>query len=164
MFEIEKIVDVHHYADGLRVNKAGKAVKNRGQYLEYCFRVAMGVDPMDAKADNLNACKGCDFGNVSIKSARFSLSCAQAMQGQGLENLLRECLKNDMAERYAYLTDGNGAMNTIKVYEMDIATFEKFVLTFAKVELESDKNGGKEKIRFPRENKKILRWLDENVL
>lgn len=162
MYQIKKIADIHHYADGLRMNKAGKAAKNRGQYLEFCYRVAKGVDPMDAKADNLSACNGCDFGNISIKSARFSLSCA--VQAEGIENLLKECLKVDKAEIYAYITDGNGKMDSIKVYEMDVKTFETFVLTFAKVERESDKNGGKEKIRFPRENEKILHWLDENVL
>lgn len=162
MFEIKKVVDVHHYSDGLRTNKAGKVVKNRGQYLEFCFRVAMGVDPMDAKADNLSACKGCDFDNISIKSARFSLSCD--VQAEGIKNLLHECLRIDCAEKYAYITDGNGTMDIIKVYEMTPTTFEKFVLTFAKVERESNKNGGKNKIRFPRENEKILQWLDENVL
>ena len=162
MFEIEKITDVHHYADGLRVNKAGKAVKNRGQYLEYCFRVAMGINPMDAKADNIPAKNGCDFNNVSIKSARFSLSCDA--HTEDFQTLLCECLKIDRAEKYVYLTDGNDKMDVIKVYEMSVATFEQFVLTFAKVERESNKNGGKEKIRFPRENEKILHWLDENVL
>lgn len=162
MFEIKKVEDIHHYADGLRINKAGKAVKNRGQYLEFCYRVAKGMDPMDAKADNISAKNGCDYGNVSIKSARFSLSCGA--QGTELEGLLRECLRVDKAETYAYITDGNGKMDSIKVYEMNVKTFEKFVLTFAKVERESNKNGGKEKIRFPRENEKILRWLDENVL
>lgn len=162
MFEIEKITDVHHYADGLRINKAGKAVKNRGQYLEFCFRVAMGVNPMEAKADNVSACNGCDFGDVSIKSARFSLSCN--VQAEGLENLLCECLRADMAKKYNYITDGNGKMNRIKVYEMEPSTFKRFVLNFAKVERESNKNGGKNKIRFPSENEKILRWLDENAL
>ena len=162
MFEIEKIADVYHYADGLRVNKAGKAVKNRGQYLEFCYRVAMGVNPMDARADNISAKNGCDFMNISIKSARFSLSCD--VQVEGLKNLLKECLRVDMAEKYVYITDYNGKINVIKVYEMNPTTFEKFVLTFAKVEKESSKNGGKEKIRFPRENEKILHWLDENVL
>ena len=162
MYQIEKIADIHHYVDGLRINKAGKAVKNRGQYLEFCYRVSKGVNPANAKADNISACKGCDFGNVSIKSARFSLSCA--VQVDGLENLLHECLRVDKAETYAYITDGNGKMDSIKVYEMNVKTFETFVLTFAKVERESDKNGGKEKIRFPRENEKILQWLDKNVL
>ena len=162
MFEIEKITDFHHYADGLRVNKAGKAVKNRGQYLEFCFRVAMGVNPTDAKADNIPAKNGCDFNNVSIKSPRFSLACNT--QAEGFENLLKECLHIDKAEKYVYLTDCNGKMDIIRVYEMDPVTFEKFILTFAKIERESDKNGGKEKIRFPRENEKILQWLDENVL
>lgn len=162
MFEIEKITDVHHYADGLRVNKAGKAVKNRGQYLEFCFRVAMGINPMDAKADNIPAKNGCDFNNVSIKSARFSLSCN--VHAEDLQTLLCECLKIDKAEKYVYLTDSNGKTDAIKAYEMDASTFEKFVLTFAKVERESNKNGGKEKIRFPRENEKILQWLNENVL
>lgn len=162
MFEIKKVDDIYHYADGLRINKAGKAVKNRGQYLEFCFRVAMGMNPIEARADNVSACKGCDFGNVSIKSARFSLSCN--VQAAGLENLLRECLRVDMAKKYVYITDSNGKMDSIKVYEMDPITFEKFVLTFAKVERESSKNGGKEKIRFPRENEKILQWLDKNVL
>ena len=105
MFEIEKVADIYHYADGLRINKAGKAVKNRGQYLEYCFRVAMGVNPENAKADNLSACKGCDYNNISIKSSRFSLSCN--VQAAGLENLLSECLCADMAEKYAYITDNN---------------------------------------------------------
>ena len=73
-------------------------------------------------------------------------------------------MKIDRAEKYVYLTDGNGKMDAIKVYEMSVATFKQFVLTFAKVERESNKNGGKEKIRFPRENEKILHWLDENVL
>lgn len=162
MFEIEKITDVHHYADGLRVNKAGKAVKNRGQYLEFCYRVAMGIDPMNAKADNIPAKDGCDFGDVSIKSARFSLPCDAHIED--FQTLLRECLKIDRAKKYIYLTDSNGKMDAVKVYELDVATFEKFVLTFAKVERESNKNGGKEKIRFPRENEKILHWLDQNAL
>lgn len=162
MFEIEKVADIHHYADGLRVNKAGKAIKNRGQYLEFCFRVSMGVSPKDARADNIAAKNGCDFSDISIKSARFSLSCNT--QAAGIENLLRECMKIDRAKKYAYITDGNGTMNTIRVYEMNPATFETFVLTFAKVERESNKNGGKNKIRFPRENEKILQWLDKNVL
>lgn len=85
MYQIEKIADIHHYADGLRVNKAGKAVKNRGQYLEFCYRVAMGVNPMDAKADNIPAKNGGkEKIRFPVKTIKYFIGLMKTFYKEGL--------------------------------------------------------------------------------
>lgn len=144
--------DVYHYNDGTRTRN------NRGQYLEYCYRVA--VTGQAQRADNISAKNGTDCNGVSVKSARASYNADIAnrdINNKVLSLAILRALVQDKAESYVYLVPENGK---IACYTMNKATFHELLLTFCMMQTESASNGRKIKIRFPRNDKAMINWLE----
>ena len=133
--------------DILTLLKIDRFYKNNGQEAERVFRYT--YEGILKRADNLKHTDGADCDNIQIKSARASV-CT----GTNIE----EYLKNDKAERFAYvIADFSIA------YIMTKALYIEFVKTFGTVTRESDKNGGGVKLRLKSESKVLLQWLRERA-
>lgn len=118
---------------------------NNGQAKEQSLRYA--VTGKLEKADNRPATECADLDNIQIKSAR-----ATVCLGMTAEDLDRH-LATDKAERYAYIT------KDYEVYEMSKEEYRAFVLAFYCVEANSQKNGGKLKLRLRKEGKAMIDYL-----
>lgn len=95
--------------------------------------------------------------HMSVKSSRFTLASGNVMKAQDFNGQLDEYFERTASECVAYVTNGD------KAYIMDMIEFRSMLEQFGKFERDSEKNGGKGKVRFPAENKKILGWLAERV-
>lgn len=144
--------DVYHYNDGTRPRN------NRGQYMEYCYRVAMTGQAQ--KADNISAKDGTDCNGVSVKSARASYAVNIAdkdINDNVLTLAILKALTEDRAEFFAYLVPES---DKIACYTMDKATFHYILITFCALQAESKSNGKAIKIRLPRNDKLMIEWLN----
>lgn len=151
---IQYAPDIFHYNDGTRPRN------NRGQYLEYCYRVA--TTGQVQKADNIPAKNGTDCNGVSIKSARASYAIDDVTDdtsNNAIGRAILHALAGDKAESFVYLVPEN---NKIACYEMDKVTFHELLLTFANTQKESAKNGRKIKMRLPRNDKAMIEWLEHD--
>ena len=120
--------------------------RNNGQSKEQRFRYTLTGER--AKADNVPHDKGTDFGGYSIKSARATVCKDKDLLGY---------LATDKATEFVYIT------NDFTAYIMSKTEYIEFCGEFAKVDRESDKNGGAEKLRLGRETEKMLQWLNERA-
>lgn len=144
--------DIYHYNDGTRVRN------NRGQYMEYCYRVAMTGQAQ--KADNVSAKDGADCNGVSVKSARASYNINivdKDINSNALSLAILRALVEDKAESFVYLVSED---EKIACYEMNKATFHKLLLTFCAMQAESKSNGRAIKMRLPRNDKTMIEWLE----
>ena len=144
--------DVYHYNDGTR------PYNNRGQYLEYCYRVAKTGQTQ--RADNVSAKDGTDCNGVSVKSARASYAVDitdKDINPNMLSLAILRALVQDKAEQYVYLVPEN---EKIACYKMNKATFHELLLVFAALQAESKSNGRKIKMRLPRNDKAMIEWLE----
>lgn len=151
-FYIPYAPDVFHYADGTRPRN------NRGQYLEYCYRVAMTGQAQ--RADNISAKDGTDCNGVSLKSARASYAVNIAnkdINDNALGFAILQALAGDKAESFVYLVP---EAEKIACYTMDKATFHFLLVTFCTMQAESKNNGRAMKMRFPRNDKAMIEWLN----
>lgn len=147
--------DIYHYNDGTRPRN------NRGQYLEYCYRVAMTGQAQ--RADKISAKDGTDYNNISLKSARASYAINIAdknINSNALNLAILQALTHDKAELFAYLVPES---DKIACYTMDKATFHYLLVTFCVIQAESKSNGRALKMRLPRNDKLMLEWLNNNV-
>ena len=96
--------------------------------------------------------------NISVKASGFSLMSGSLCEGledfDGIWNLYESRVHSD---HFAYVT------SEYEVYMMNIAEFKSFIYMFGALERESQKNGGKVKIKCRKESKKMLAWLDSNM-
>ena len=120
--------------------------KNLGQNAEQSIRYLFTGEI--CKADNIPFNKGSDILNFQIKSAKATIC-----KGTDLEKYLNL----DASTAYIYASKGGFG------YIMDRAEYIAFVNAFGYVTRESEKNGGKEKIRLRDESKKMLAWLEEKL-
>lgn len=144
--------DVYHYNDGTRPRN------NRGQYLEYCYRVAMTGRAQ--RADNISAKDGTDCNGVSIKSARASYAMNIAnkdINDNALSLAILRALTEDKAETFVYLVFES---DKIACYTMDKATFHYILITFCALQAESKSNNRVIKMRLPRNDKALIDWLN----
>lgn len=119
---------------------------NNGQHAEQVFRFTM--TGIIFRADNRPASESGDYLDIQIKSAR-----ATVCKGTDLEGYLAM----DAANRYAYVT------NDFKTaFIMTKTEWKQFVYKFGTVARESQKNGGKEKIRLKTESKEMREWLESH--
>ena len=92
--------------------------------------------------------------HISVKSSGATLMSGNMCEGEttfdGIWNVYK---RNTNSNVWAYVTADR------RVYEMNMAEFERFLRTFGRVERESEKNGGQMKIRLRKESKKMLGWL-----
>lgn len=142
--------DVYHYNDGTRPRN------NKGQYLEYCYRVAMTGQAR--KADNISAKDGTDCNGVSVKSARASYAVNvvnKDINSNVLNLAILQALAEDKAESFAYLVPES---EKIACYTMDKATFGHLLITFCTMQAESRNKAIK--MRLPRNDKAMVEWLN----
>lgn len=95
--------------------------------------------------------------HISVKSSRFTLVSGKAMQAQDFEGQLAEYMANTASTQVAYM-----AMNMV-AYVMNMVEFEDFVRAFCKLEKDSSKNGGYNKIRCKHESKHMIEWLEAHI-
>ena len=144
--------DIFHYADGTRPRN------NRGQYLEYCYRIA--TTGQAQKADNISAKDGTDCNGVSVKSPRASYAVNIAnkdINDNALSLAILQALAEDKAEIFTYLVPES---EKIACYTMDKATFHFLLITFCTMQAESKSNGRAMKMRLPRNDKALVDWLN----
>lgn len=94
--------------------------------------------------------------HMSVKSSHFTLVSGKLMMADSFQGQIDEYFERVASKSWAYVTENNEA------YIMDMAEFRSMLMTFARFEKDSGKNGGKSKVRFA-ENKKILAWLSAQV-
>ena len=96
--------------------------------------------------------------NISVKASAFSLMAGSLCDGiedfEGIWNLYATRVHSD---HFAYITAD------MAVYMMTLSEFCDFVHTFGRLERESQKNGGKMKIKCLKESGKMLKWLEERA-
>lgn len=142
--------DIYHYNDGTRPRN------NRGQYMEYCYRVA--ITGRAQRADNISAKVGADCNGISIKSARASYAISIAnkdINSNALSLAILQALVDDKAESFIYLVPEN---DKIACYAMDKATFGHLLITFCTMQPES--RSKTIKMRLPRNDKAMIEWLN----
>lgn len=142
--------DIYHYNDGTRPRN------NKGQYMEYCYRVAMTGQAQ--RADNISAKDGTDCNGVSVKSARASYAVDIAdkdINSNALSLAILQALTEDKAEFFVYLVP---EVEKIACYTMDKATFHYLLITFCTMQMESRSKAIK--MRLPRNDKAMVEWLN----
>ena len=99
--------------------------------------------------------KGSDYPewHMSIKSSRFTLASGHMMKSTTFSGQIEEYFERTASKVWAYVTEQGTA------YIMNETEFRTFLYTFGKFEQDSTRNGGKYKVRFPRETKAMLAWL-----
>lgn len=148
-------VDVYHYNDGTRLRN------NKGQYLEYCYRVA--ITGQAQRSDKISAKDGTDCNGVSLKSARASYAINivdKDINSNALSLAILQALTEDKAETFTYLVPES---NKIACYTMNKATFYYLLVTFCAIQAESKSNGRALKMRLPRNDKIMIEWLNNGV-
>ena len=104
------------------------------------------------KHDSVEFSKGCDVLDYSIKTSHASLP--STLKGETIADKLADMYKRDAANKYVYISDDNIA------YIMNKCEFTAFVLAFSRLERDSQKNGGRMKVRLLKENTRMLAWLN----
>ena len=92
--------------------------------------------------------------HISVKASGFTLMSGNMCEGEdsfdGIWNVYK---RNTHSNEFAYVTED------YTVYMMNLVEFERFVRAFCKTERESEKNGGKMKIRCRKESVKMRAWF-----
>ncbi len=148
-------IDVYHYNDGTRLRN------NKGQYLEYCYRVA--ITGQAQRSDKISAKDGTDCNGVSLKSARASYAINivdKDINSNALSLAILQALTEDKAETFTYLVPES---DKIACYTMNKATFHYLLVTFCAIQTESKSNGRALKMRLPRNDKIMIEWLNNGV-
>ena len=130
-----------------KVSKASKQADRK----EDDFRFAM-TGSCAHKHDSVEFSKGADVLDYSIKTSHASLP--STLKGETIADKLADMYKRDYANKYVYISDDNIA------YIMNKCEFTAFVLTFGRLERDSQKNGGGMKVRVLRESTRMLAWLN----
>ena len=139
----------------------GANARNTGDAREWglceyfgCSRCKHDAVPYDRGSDISTA----DM-DISVKASGFSLMAGSMCEGRetfdGIWDLYAERVHSN---RFAYVTAD------WTVYMMDLSEFKRFVYAFARVEADSQKNGGAMKIRCRKESKKMLAWLAAAII
>lgn len=111
------------------------------------------------KHDNLRWDKGSDIPelHISVKSAKFSLCAGGHLHGESLNEMLDDYFERVASTTFAYVT------REFEVYEMNAKEFRAFLELFGYITRESEKNGGKSKIRVKDEGRVMKEWLRRGV-
>lgn len=135
---------------------APEGVKNNGDRREWAVCNHMGVERTkhDSAAYDRDSDVNVGDLHISVKSSGFTLMSGNLCEGlEDFDAIWALYKSRTHSNTFAYVS------NDMTLYLMNIAEFERFVYTFCHVERESNKNGGKCKIRCARESNKMLAWL-----
>lgn len=91
--------------------------------------------------------------HMSVKASGFTLMSGNICKAQDFEGILAEYAENTASRQVAYVTEDMTA------YVMEIPLFCEFCRAFCRLERESQKNGGRYKVRMNKESKAVLEWL-----
>lgn len=92
---------------------------------------------------------------ISVKSARATI--ASNLIGETLADKVNDYFDRVASVNWAYIAkDGT-------IYIMNTIEFREFVMTFATLQRDSTKNGGRMKVRLPHETKKVIEWLNQKA-
>ena len=95
-----------------------------------------------------------DNHHISVKASGFTLISGNMCEGEEtFEGIWNVYKRNTHSNEFAYVTED------YTVYMMNLGEFERFVKAFCKTERESEKNGGKMKIRCRKESSKMRAWF-----
>lgn len=95
--------------------------------------------------------------NMSVKSSGFTLASANILEAETFDGQLAEFATRVHSTEFAYVAQNDVA------YIMVLDEFLEFVKTFCIWTKESEKNGGKYKIRCRRESRKMMAWFEARV-
>lgn len=131
--------------------------KNFGQHAEQVLAYTLTGEIR--KADKVPFYMGSDIPEyeMSVKSSKFSLMNGNACESQTFEGICEEFFAKVVSKKFAYVTQDMVA------YVMNIEQFRQFVYLFCGLERESQKNGGRYKVKMRAESKKTLAWLEKNI-
>lgn len=107
--------------------------------------------------DNRRFDKASDIDNISVKSARFSLAQGGLLNGSDLETMVDDYFSRVHSTEFAYVT------RCFIVYIMNAEEFREFLMKFCYVARDSQKNGGKLKVRAKNEGMEMLLWFLERA-
>ena len=128
----------------IRLANINRTYKNNGQHAEQVFRFTLSGEIV--KADNKPAELCGDYLDIHIKSAR-----ATVCNGDNLVAYL----EMDSANKYAYVVKDFSI-----AYLMNKTEWKAFCEHFVRIEHNSQKNGGKVKIRLTHEGYEMREWLE----
>lgn len=125
--------------------------KNNGQHAQYVADYTLTGQVR--KADNIHWACGSDIPELkmSVKSARATL--ASDLIGETIADKVNDYFNRTASTVWAYVTKDE------TIYIMDGIEFRQFIMTFATMQKDSTKNGGRMKVRFPHESHKVIEWL-----
>ena len=92
--------------------------------------------------------------DMSVKSDRFTL--ASDLIGETMEEKINDYFNRTASKSFAYVA------TTGIAYIMNAIEFREFLMTFCSMQRDSMKNGGRMKVRFAHETKKVLQWFESH--
>lgn len=128
----------------LTLKQITRTAKNNGIHKEQTYEFTK-VGTI-SNHDNKPFWLGGDVGDVQVKSSRATVC-------KGYD--IRKHVEMDGATSYAYVNE-----TATVAYEMNATEYIAFVEMFSIKDRESGKNGGAEKLRLKKENKKMVEWLE----
>lgn len=125
--------------------------RNNGQHCEQWLIYTLTGECR--RADNHPFDTASDFGTMSIKSARATLVSGTALAAETYDGQIAEYFARVHSTEFAFVSRSG------KAYVMDKNEFHAFVLEFGKWTRDSQKCGGKYKIRFTDETRRMAEWF-----
>lgn len=99
--------------------------------------------------------KANDIDNISVKAARFSLAQGGLLNGSTLETMVNDYFSRVHSTEFAYVD------RCFIVHMMNAEEFREFLMKFGYIARDSQKNGGKLKVRAKNEGMEMLLWFLE---
>lgn len=141
----------------MKLDEPFRNYKTFGQHAEQLLTYALTGEIR--KADKVRFDMGSDIPefHMSVKSSKFSLMAGSACESQTFEGICEEFFAKVVSRQFAYITQD------MVVYIMNIEQFRQFVYMFCGLERESQKNGGRYKVKMRAESRKTIAWLEKNI-
>ena len=91
--------------------------------------------------------------NLSVKSSAFTLMSGTACMAQDFNGIIDEYFSKVASKHIAYVT------KNFNVFVMNLDEFKSFLYQFARLEKDSEKNGGRYKVKMRKETSAMCEWL-----
>lgn len=130
-----------------------RTYRNNGMHCEQWLTYTLTGETRNH--DHLRFDRGSDIDEmkISVKSARATLCSGNALTAETFDGQLTEFFTRVKSETFAFVSRAGIA------YMMNPSEFYDFVQTFGKWTRDSQKNGGKYKIRLTDETRKMKEWF-----
>ena len=131
--------------------------KNQGRYKEKALAYTLTGEIR--KGDRIAYDKGSDIPeyNMSVKSAGFSLMHGNLCEAQDFDGIVNQYMANVASTCVAYVS------HEMVAYIMDMTEFREFLYMSCSLCRESQRHGGRYKVKMRSESKKVMAWLSERV-